>query len=134
VRPFRPGDYAAASRLWRRTVGVVGGDDRRTITRLLGKNPGTCLVAMEGKRLAGTIMGTHDMRRAYIFHLAVDTDFRRRGIATVLVRACLKGLRKAGVWRVYIFVGKRNRASNTFWKRAGWRTFDDIFIYSRGLR
>ena len=82
VRPFRPGDLTAARKLWRGTVGISGGDDRRTMQRLFRKNPGTCLVAFVGRKLVGTVMGTHDARRGYIFHLAVDPDYRRRGVAT----------------------------------------------------
>lgn len=131
IRPFRTRDYPAVLRLWRRTVGTSGGDDRATILRLAKKNPGTCLVASADGKLVGTIMGTHDFRRGYIFHLAIDTRFRRRGIASALVRACMTGMRADKVRRVWIFVRRKNRVSWAFWKRAGWRVVDDVSFLSR---
>jgi len=133
VRVLKPADIPAARALWKKTVGVSRGDDRRTLLRLLKKNPGTCLVAIVGGKLVGKVMGTQDARRGYIFHLAVDTAHRRRGIASALIRECIKGMRKAGARRIYLFARSGNRASMAFWKRAGWRVVDDVSFLSRGV-
>ena len=64
----------------------------------------------------------------------MDPGYRRRGIAFALVRACVEAMRKAGVWRVYLFARKTNGVSNAFWKRASWRVADDVHFFSRGIR
>ena len=43
------------------------------------------LLAEADGRLVGTVLGTHDGRKAWINRLAVSPAFRRRGIARLLV-------------------------------------------------
>ena len=45
----------------------------------------------------GSILCGHDGRRGYIYHTAVLSDYRGRGIGTELVQAALKGLEEAGI-------------------------------------
>ena len=66
--------------------------------RLLRLCPRGCFAATSGNRLVGTTTTTvYGRELAWVGMVLVDPEFRRRGIATALVRAALDGLDAAGV-------------------------------------
>ena len=66
--------------------------------RLLRLYPGGCFAATAGTRLVGTTTTTvYGRELAWVGMVLVDPEFRRRGIATALVRAALEGLGAAAV-------------------------------------
>lgn len=83
-------DYYAVFALLQATPGIRLGsaDCREAMDRYLQRNPGMSFVARSASRLVGWVMSGHDGRRGYLYHLAVVSDFRGRGIASRLVGAC----------------------------------------------
>ena len=66
--------------------------------RLLSLCPDGCFAATAGARLVGTTTTTvYGRELAWVGMVLVDPEFRRRGIATALVRAALEGLDAAAV-------------------------------------
>jgi predicted N-acetyltransferase YhbS len=66
--------------------------------RLLGLYPRGCFAATAGARLVGTTTTTvYGRELAWVGMVLVDPEFRRKGIATTLVRAALEGLDAAAV-------------------------------------
>ncbi len=129
IRPLRLSDYAEAMDLWKKSKGIgLKGDSRASLARYLRRNPGFSLAAVSGTRLVGTVLGGHDGRRGIIAHLAVDPEFRRRGLGRELVGRCLRKLEKAGIPRTYAMVFKTNRAGSLFWKRSGWNRRSDLSL------
>lgn len=78
------------------------------------------LGAFDGDRLIGTIFGTHDTRKGWINRLAVHPDFRRRGIASRLVRTAERELRKEGLEMFAALIESGNRASEAMFRDAGY--------------
>ena len=95
IRPLDEGDVAEAMRLkagarWNQT-----GEDWRRLLRL---NPRGCLAAAVGGKVVATTTTTRYGRElAWVGMVLVDAEFRRRGIATALVRAALGRLAEDGV-------------------------------------
>lgn len=95
IRPLAQEDIAGAMRLkegvgWNQTE-----DDWRRLLRL---GPRRCFAATVGERLVGTTTTTsYGKDLAWVGMVLVDSEFRRRGIATALVRAALDGLEADGV-------------------------------------
>ena len=147
IRPMRMGDYDEVCALWKRTRGVgVGRSDRKeNIRKYLRRNPGLSFVAREddkpatrraGKsagKLVGAVLCGHDGRRGFIGHLAVDRDFRGKGIGKSLVDKCLAGLKRIGIHRCYVFVFTSNLSGQKFWKHTGWRSHSDFTFMSKDL-
>ncbi len=80
----------------------------------------------------GCVFGTHDTRKGWINRLAVDPDYRRRGIATRLVLDCERRLHRQGMEIYAALVESDNRAS-----RAVFRSLDyDLvtLVYARKKR
>ena len=62
-----------------------GRDSRSRIERELEQENAIFLVAEIDSKLVGSVLGTHDGRKGWINRLAVDSQFRRQGIARRLV-------------------------------------------------
>jgi len=122
TRTFEIADYDPAIRLWSRVEGIeiAEGDSREEIARYLAQNPDLSRVAEDGDMIVGVALCGHDGRRGYIYHLAVDPPYQKRGLARRLVAECLDGLRRLGLQRALILVADDNPAGQTFWRRCGW--------------
>lgn len=135
LRPLTPADYDAAIALWSATEGMAisTADERPAIARYLERNPGMSFAAWDGTDLAGAVLCGHDGRRGYLHHLAVASAYRRQGIATRLVEACLAALHQEGMEKCHLFIYADNQAARAFWSRSGWRERADIAIFSTDL-
>jgi N-acetylglutamate synthase len=136
TRDFRIEDYDAAIELWQRVEGldVAEGDDRETIQKFLGRNPGLSRVVSDGSTIIGAALCGHDGRRGYIYHLAVDAAYRGQGLARRLIDECVTGLKRAGLERVNILVDAENLAGLEFWRRSGWERLDGAVPMARDTK
>ncbi len=95
VRPFTGDDVAAALQLCRAAGWNQLTDDW---TRMVDYQPHGCFVADIQGRLVGTVTTTsYGKQLGWIGMMLVDPEFRRRGIATLLMNAALQYLRDCGV-------------------------------------
>ena len=126
TREFRIDDYEAAIALWKKVEGldVAEGDDRETVRRFLERNPGLSRIATDKSTVVGAVLCGHDGRRGYIYHLAVDPAYGRRGIGRGLIHECLAGLKHAGLERANILVAKDNPRGRDFWKSCCWEDLE----------
>jgi putative acetyltransferase len=135
IRPFSMEAYDEVYALWQATpgVGLSSADGRDEIGRYLARNPGLSFVAEQDGRLVGAVLCGHDGRRGFIHHLAVRPEARRQGLGGRLVRACLGGLRAAGIQKCHLFVFGANVEAIAFWKAAGWVSRDELVLMSMNL-
>ena len=101
-------------------------DSKDGFSLFLAPTPDTCFVAEENGSLIGVIMAGSDGRRGYIYHTAVDSNFRRRGIGTKLVQTALDALKELGIIKTALVVFGRNAAGNAFWERLGFNQRSDL--------
>lgn len=107
---------------------VRGRDSRRAIARQLRMNRTMYLGAFDGPELVGTVLGTHDTRKGWINRLAVLPEYRHRGIATRLVRACERALRKKGFEMYAALIEPENIASRSLFTKLGYETSDVLYL------
>jgi len=126
TREFAIDDYEAAVELWKRVEGVeiAEGDDRESVARFLARNAGLSRLATNGSTIVGIAFCGQDGRRGYIYHLAVDPNYRGRGLGKRLVDECLAGLRRLGLKRANIMVATDNPRGREFWNKCGWEELD----------
>lgn len=126
TREFAIEDHEAAVELWKRVEGVeiAEGDDRESVARFLAQNAGLSRVATDGSSIVGVAFCGNDGRRGYIYHLAVDPNYRGRGLGKRLVDECLEGLRRLGLQRANIMVVTDNPRGREFWTKCGWEELD----------
>lgn len=135
IRPMCADDYEDARELWEKTegMGLRDADSRTRISDFIIKNEGLCYVCVRKGRMIGTLLCGYDGRRGYLYHLAVDTEFRRKGIAKALIEACLTALKKKGGDKCHLFVFNENEAGKMFWQKIGWQERNDISVYSKNI-
>lgn len=136
IRIMTIADYDAVYALWLscRGMGLNNLDDSREgIERFLKRNPDTCFVAEDGGNTVGVIIAGNDGRRGYIYHTAVDPEFRRKGIAKALVNAALNALRDLGINKTALVVFERNADGNAFWESIGFASRDDLVYRNKAL-
>ena len=122
TREFVIADYERAAALWCEVEGleICEGDSRDEIAGYLERNPGLSRVAEENGIIVGAALCGHDGRRGWIYHLAVATEYRGKGVGKLLLDDCVRGLRAAGLKRAIILVAGDNPAGHEFWLRNGW--------------
>jgi N-acetylglutamate synthase len=135
TREFSIDDYDTAVELWKKVEGVeiAEGDARDEVAQYLNRNPGLSRVATMKSGVVAVALCGHDGRRGYIYHLAVDPAYQGRGIAKLLVRECLDGLRRAGLTRANILVARDNPIGREFWRRNGWEELDEVSAMARDV-
>ena len=136
IRVMTIRDYEETYALWLASegVGLSQADSSDEIEAYLARNPGLSFVARDGARLVGTVLCGHDGRRGYLFHLAVARDFRKQGVARLLLQAAMKGLSKLKIEKCNIFLFTDNRQGRAFWLHNGWKDRQDLDVLQFLLR
>ncbi len=136
IREFKyPDDYTRALELWRDSgdgVRVGPSDAPAEIEKKLGRDPDLFLVAEDGPRLVGTVIGGFDGRRGHVYHLAVAPEYRRQGIGSQLMGELESRLRAKGCLRCFLLVRPGNQVARRHYERLGWREMDD-HLYGKDL-
>jgi ribosomal protein S18 acetylase RimI-like enzyme len=124
-RELAAADLPAARALWSTADGVElsEGDEVNELLGYLERNPGMSFAAFAGTRMVGAVLGGHDGRRGYLYHLAVDAAHRGAGIGRELVERSLTEIRRQGIRRSLILVADGNEGGAKFWSRIGWEGF-----------
>ena len=99
IRVMTISDYEQVYQLWLSCAGMGLNnldDSKEGIERFLNRNPETCFVAEADDKVIGVIIAGNDGRRGYIYHTAVNPDYRNHGIATKLVNEAIGGIKGKG--------------------------------------
>ena len=122
-------DYDKVYQLWTNTTGMGMrslDDSFKGIEIFLKRNPTTNYIAQVEGKIIGVILCGHDGRRGYIYHTAVNPDYRGKGIGKKLVNSVLKSLKKEGINKVALVVFSSNDLGNRFWQSLGFDKRDDL--------
>lgn len=133
IRSMTTSDLPEVLALWDASPGV-GLNESDTVEQLSGflaRNPGLSLVAQEKDKVIAAVLCGHDGRRGYLHHLAVATDYQRRGVGTQLIEQCIKSLRELKILKCNIFVYNDNDDGTEFWRGKGWFDRSDMKIMQR---
>lgn len=137
IRKMTIADYEKVYALWMscKNMGFNDIDDSKEgIARFLERNPNTSFVAIENDELLGIILGGHDGRRGYIYHMSVAENHRKEGIGSSLVKKCLESFKNEKISKVALLVFKYNETGNAFWKKQGFILREDVNYRNIGLR
>ena len=129
IRSMNIDDYDEVYGLWLTANGVGLNnldDSREGIARFLERNPQTCYVATEEDRIIGVILSGNDGRRGYIYHLAVASEYRHRGIGRCLVDEVMDALKGLGINKAALVIFTGNDDANAFWEKMGFEQREDI--------
>lgn len=132
-------DYDSIYELWnsteqsKRALNPVD-DSREGISKYLKRNPSTCFLAYtDDYKIVGVILTGHDGRRAIVHHMCVHPDYRRQGIARLLVQKAEEALAQEGITKVFGLVFKDNDGANDFWESQGYTLRTNLNYRNKSL-
>jgi ribosomal-protein-alanine N-acetyltransferase len=113
-------------------VGSMFGMKRRfflAMLRLVGKEPVKFLVTEAKNRVVGTTMVNCGKKVGYISWVMVHPDYRRKGIATALMKSAIEYIRKKGMDRAVLNVVSTNTPATDMYLKLGFKEFrQDIHL------
>lgn len=136
IRVMNISDYEQVYQLWMSCSGMGLNnldDSKEGIERFLNRNPETCFVAETEQKIIGVIIVGNDGRRGYIYHTAVDPDYRNQGIATKLVNEVMKALKSLSINKVALVVFTKNSDGNAFWEKIGFTSREDLVYRNKAI-
>ncbi len=125
IRSATQEDYDQIAKVWTASgleVSRGGREGREAYRRQCAQFPGLYLVATDGNRIIGVVLGSHDHRKGWINRLAVLPDYRRRGVAAALTSACDAAIRARGIEIVAALIDPANTASCRLFEELGYQT------------
>ncbi|HEY7295269.1 MAG TPA: GNAT family N-acetyltransferase [Dehalococcoidia bacterium] len=134
LRPCRLQEIEAVLTLWQRAEAVPRPTDNVGALRLrLERDPELFVLAWDGERLVGSLLGGWDGWRGNMYRLAIDPAYRRRGIARRLVAAVEAALRALGAERISSLVFEEEPGAAEFWLSAGYAPDPATSRYAKDL-
>jgi ribosomal protein S18 acetylase RimI-like enzyme len=127
-------DYEEMVRLWLRAklpFKPKGRDSKEAIAAEMKANPNFFLGAFEDNDLVGVVVISCDVRKGWINRLAVDPDYRHRGIAKALIAGSERTLRKRGIRIFCVLIEDYNIVSKKMFKECGYVEHHDITYFSK---
>jgi ribosomal protein S18 acetylase RimI-like enzyme len=128
IREFKyPDDYDQAVEIWKNAAPGVNfsrSDTPAEIQKKLTYSPDLFLVAIVKEKVVGTVIGGYDGRRGIIYHLAVQSHFRKSGIGRALMQDVESRLKIKGCLKSYLMITKENPSVIEYYQELGWKLMD----------
>jgi len=128
IRPYRMDDELEVIQLWKKAFPEtpLHNDPLRDIQSKLKIQPGLFLVAVDDHLLVGTAMAGYDGHRGWIYYLAVDPAYRRKGIGTVLMKEAEGLLAKMSCPKLNLQIRADNSDLQAFYEKSGYSVEERI--------
>lgn len=134
IRRLAIDDYDEIVKLWSRAklpFRPKGRDSKRATEAQMETYPTLFLGMYEADRLVGVVVLTSDGRKGWINRLAVDPEYRHRGIAKKLIVESEKRFRKLGLALFCSLIDDDNGASKELFRKYGYVEHHDIIYFSK---
>ena len=129
IRPMVAGDREQIGSLWTRAgLGEPAPDEW---TALSEGDTTLILVGEVNDQLAGVAVASFDGWRAYIYHLAVEPEQRRHGVAHALMRQAEEYLIEAGARYVWVMIPEGNTGGLALAGSSGYLPDGDLVLSKR---
>jgi len=131
IRSAISADIAAVLAMWEEGAAVASvSDSVEGIAALLARDPEALLVAEADGAIIGSVVVGWDGWRGQLYRLAVLPAWRRRGVATALVRAAEGRLASLGAKKAAAIVIAGHDHAAAFWSAMGYAP-EDQHRYTR---
>jgi ribosomal-protein-alanine N-acetyltransferase len=121
LRSYEPHDFAALHRLDQACFPAGISYSKTTLHYFLTIASADCVVAADGKQIAGFILTEENPPLAHIITLDVSEAHRRHGVGSALLAESERNLALRGVRSILLETAIENEAAVAFWKRHGYR-------------
>jgi ribosomal protein S18 acetylase RimI-like enzyme len=120
-------DVGGLLEMWREAAENAGrpADTREAVLALLDRDPEALILAEQDRQLIGSVIAGWDGWRYHLYRLAVRPDWRRKGVASALLRAAEDRFERLGASRADAMVLDGNDLGQNLWRASGYRKQDD---------
>lgn len=122
IRQYEARDFSALHKLDQACFPPGISYSKFSLQYFLNLPAADCLVAEEGKKLAGFILAESNPPLAHIITLDVAEAFRQQGVGTKLLAEMEKHFQYHGVLSVLLETAVDNERGIAFWQHHGYRT------------
>ncbi len=134
IRSAAPEDVPAILELWHRAdAPPTVTDDEDALRAVFDRDEHAVLVATVDDDVVGTLIAAWDGWRGNMYRLAVHPDWRRRGIAALLVADGENRLREAGCRRVTALVLTNEPGAKQLWASVGYEKQPEMARFRKNL-
>jgi ribosomal protein S18 acetylase RimI-like enzyme len=84
------------------------------------------------ERLVASVMVGHDGHRGWVYYVAVDPAYQRRGLGKQMMNDAERWLLSKGVWKLHLMVRRSNAPVQTFYEKLGFSE-SDVSVLSKIL-
>ena len=133
IREYRSSEFEEIWKIDQRCFARDIAYSRKELAHYLANKTATCLVAEQGDRVIGFILGHSDRRGfGHIITLDVDSQARRSGLGSTLIRAIEERFRELNLASVFLEVAVNNLAALAFYKRHSYSVLKTLRRYYPG--
>lgn len=132
-----PADYEPVFALWAsigKGVHTGRSDTPEEIEKKLTRDPDLFLIAEADGDIIGSVIGGYDGRRGLVYHLAVTSRFRGKGIGSRLMDELEARLRAKGCLKCYLLVTTDNPEAEIYYQQHGWQHMDSVRLYGKDMQ
>ncbi|MEM9570074.1 MAG: GNAT family acetyltransferase [Pseudomonadota bacterium] len=122
IRTYRESDREGVISLWEIVFpgSAVWNKSDQVISTKLSTQPELFFVAIEKDSVVGTILAGFDGVRGWVHRLAVSPEWRRQGLASMLMRKAETGLKDIGCPKLNLQVRASNLEVLKFYESLGY--------------
>lgn len=134
IRTLSAADYDAICEVWQAS-GInyqpTGRESQESFAKQMTSGLQIVLGALDGDKLVGVVVVTHDGRKGWINRLGVRPEYQRRGIGSMLVRASEEQIHALGLRICAALVVHDNEASLKLFQHEGYKVNDVYYLSKR---
>ncbi len=134
IREFTLSDYDLLIDLWNQAelpFKPLGRDSKESIREELTRGCASILIAEQSNSAIGTVFATHDGRKGWINRLAVIPEFRKKGIARMLVQKAEQILAEKGIGIIACLIEEYNQTSYETFQKLGYVKFEGVHYLTK---
>jgi ribosomal protein S18 acetylase RimI-like enzyme len=132
IRPYLSADENAVIGLWYRCDLLRSWNNpKQDIDRNVKVNPELFLVGVVDGKVVATAMGGYDGHRGWVYYLAVDPVYQRRGFGRLIMEAIEGKLLVIGCPKINLQIRTNNIDVVTFYESIGYSTEERISMGKR---
>jgi len=133
IRAYKEQDKSDVVNLWKQVLAdeAPHNDPETAIGKKVLFDDNLFFVAIVDDALVGTVMGGYDGHRGWIYAVAVNPAFCRRGIGTALIKHMEAVLKELGCLKANLQVRSRNRQVVKFYEKLGFNVEENISMGKR---
>ena len=132
IRSFRQEEEVPLIKLWERCKLVVAWNDpSKDIRRKVQLDPRELLRVLHDNSLIASVMAAYEGHRGWINYLAVDPEYRRKGLGKTMMKAAETYLEQFECPKINLQIHAQNHQVIEFYKSIGFLQEDVINLGKR---